>query len=123
MSSRQLEDAQEEKRDREIADQLGITYDELGETSFDIEEKEGNDGAIYGHYIRFNENSSKEVLDKIVGLENFCVDINFTDEPDEDYFDPHDDGSELLTDEEQNLGDQLLPHLAEQAKRKRDEEN
>jgi hypothetical protein len=112
---------QEEKRDREIAEQLGITYEELGETSFDIEDHEGNDGAIYGHYVRFSENSSKEVLDKIVGLENLCIDIHLTDEQGDDDFDPNDDGGiENLPIEIQNLGNKIMPGLAEEARRKRD---
>lgn len=124
MSSRQLEDMQEEKRDKEIAEKLGITYDELGETSFDIHDHEGSDGAVYGHFIRFSETSSKEVLDKIIGLENYCVDVHFTDEPDDDYFDPNDDGGiESLPIELQNLGDKIMPSLAEGARRKRDQEN
>ncbi|MBB2951183.1 hypothetical protein [Sphingobacterium sp. JUb56] len=120
--SRQFEDMQQEKRDRKIADQLGLTYEELCNTTFDIEENVGNDDYVYGYFIRFNENSPKEILNKIVELNNFCVDIDLNDEPEEDYFDSQDDGNELLTDGEQNIGEQLLYDLAEKAKIKRNQE-
>ena len=122
MSSRQLEDMQEEKRDREIANQIGLTYEELGETNYDLEDHKGNEDFVYGHYIRFTEDSPREILNKIVGLENFCVDVHFTDDPDEDDFDPHDDGIDTLPDELHNLGDIIMPRLAEEARRKRDQE-
>lgn len=87
MSSRQLDELNEEKRDRNIAEQLGILYDELGETNFDIETDSSDDGFIYGYFVVFKEGSSQGVLDKIDGLEDNRVYFDTSqlpDEPDED---------------------------------------
>ncbi|WP_025144521.1 hypothetical protein [Pedobacter jeongneungensis] len=126
MSSRQLDELNEEKRDRSIAEELGISYDELGETNFEIETDNSEDGFIYGYYVVFKDGSSQEVLDKIDGLEGNRVYFDTSqlpDEPDDD-FDQYDDGgiSNLPLDL-QNLGEKIMPSLAEEARRKRDEGN
>jgi hypothetical protein len=120
MSNRQMEQNADDEQARYIAEQLGITEDELGETNWEIETHDGNEGVVYGHYIQFRDDSSKEVLDKIVGLENLCVDITFEEEPEDDY-DPRDNGNELLQSDEINLGELIMPQIAEEARRKRDE--
>lgn len=70
MSSRQLEEIQEERANREIANEIGITYEELCQLDWDIDKNESNDGLIYEYIITFSEDSPKEILDKIHGLEN-----------------------------------------------------
>lgn len=121
MSSRQLEERAYDDQSRHIAEQLGITQDELGETNWEIETHDGNDGAVYGHYIHFKDDSSQEVLDKIVGLENNCVDISFPDEPDEDDdYNLRDNGDELLMPGEMDLGDKIMSDIAQEERRKRD---
>ncbi|WP_293887848.1 MULTISPECIES: hypothetical protein [unclassified Sphingobacterium] len=119
MSSRQLEELQEEKRDRAIAEELGITYEELGETNFEIDPDNSEDGVVYGYYIVFKDGSSQEVLDKIDGLENNRVyfdTLMFSDEPDDD-FDPYNDGDEKLTDGERKIAEQEMFRIAEENRR------
>lgn len=70
MSSRQLEEIQEDQGNREIASEIGITYEELCELDFEIDSNESSDGLIYEHIITFSEDSPQVVLDKITGLEN-----------------------------------------------------
>jgi hypothetical protein len=70
MSNRQLEEIQEEQAHIEIAEKIGITYEELCQLDCDIDTNESSDGLIYEHIITFSEDSPKEILDKIVGLEN-----------------------------------------------------
>ncbi len=63
----------EENRDRKLADVLGITYDELIQTDFEITEDEGegsNEGVVYGTLVTFSDSSPKEILKKIKGLDN-----------------------------------------------------
>ncbi|MFU2510258.1 hypothetical protein [Pseudoalteromonas sp. ASV78] len=70
MSSRQLEEMQQEQAERAIAEELGITYEELSQLSYDIDTSESNEGLIYEHIITFSDDSPQEILDKITGLEN-----------------------------------------------------
>ena len=62
MSSRELDDKQQEWADTKMAESLGISYDELIELGYDTE--------IYDTYtlVRFSDDSNKEILDKISGL-------------------------------------------------------
>lgn len=53
-----------DKRDAEIAHQLGITHAEFSQTDWDFV---GEDEP-FGPYIQFYESSPKEILDKIQGL-------------------------------------------------------
>jgi hypothetical protein len=119
MSSRQMEENAEAGKTRYVAEQLGITVDDLESTHWEIEPHSGNDGAEYGHYVKFSQDSPKEVLDRIVGLENNCVDITLED--DDDFYDPNDDGLGGLSDDELKLGDTIMPQIAEEERRKRDE--
>lgn len=70
MSSRQLEEMQEEQAYRNIAEELGITYEELCQLDFEIDTNESNDGLVYEHIITFSDSSPQEILDKINGLRN-----------------------------------------------------
>lgn len=81
MSSRQLEDMDDAKRDRYFAKQLGITVDELNETNWSIETREGHDGAEYGYYIKFTPDSPEKILKKIKGIDGLCVNVEVHDEP------------------------------------------
>jgi hypothetical protein len=69
MSNQQLEEIQQEESDRVLASILGISYEDLLKLDPTIERNEGHDGATYGGIVRFSENSPKEILDKIEGLE------------------------------------------------------
>lgn len=81
MSSRQLEDMEDAKRDRYFAKQLGITVDELNETNWSVETHEGNSGTEYGHYIKFTSDSPERILKKIKGLDGLSVNVDVHDEP------------------------------------------
>lgn len=65
MSNRQLDDLNQEQSDREIADMLGISYEELLELEYDLGDIQSNDGQSYQHYIQFNPEVGKEILKKI----------------------------------------------------------
>jgi len=75
----QMHDNAIEKRDRKIADHLGLTYDELSETEFEME----SDDVHAVSLITFSDSSPKEILNKIADLkEGRSVEIEtsvFTD--------------------------------------------
>ncbi|AYM99227.1 hypothetical protein [Chryseobacterium sp. 3008163] len=65
MSNQQLDDINEEQANRQLADLLGITYEELFELEFTHGVDESNDGDKYSNYIEFNPEVGKEILRKI----------------------------------------------------------
>ncbi|MDP9962012.1 hypothetical protein [Chryseobacterium lathyri] len=65
MSNQQLDDLNQEKADREVANMLGITYKELSELEYDFGDVDSKDGQIYQHYIQFNPEVGKDILKKI----------------------------------------------------------
>lgn len=67
--SEQFIEEQNEKFRALLADHLGISIEELDQYGGEIEERTGNDGAVYGHYIRFDSDTPKEVLEKINGID------------------------------------------------------
>jgi hypothetical protein len=69
MSNRELEEKQQELADKNLALQLGISYDDLCQLDWNIDTNESNDGLVYEYIIRFNDNSPKEILNKISDLE------------------------------------------------------
>lgn len=69
MSSRQLEEMQEEAANKQLADNLGISYDELSELQWSTDTNESNDGLIYEYVITFDESSPIEILEKIDGID------------------------------------------------------
>ncbi|MAS92393.1 MAG: hypothetical protein CMO55_04285 [Verrucomicrobiales bacterium] len=75
MSNRQLEENQQEDWDRRLAEELGITYDEICELSYDVDTNESSDGLVYNLVIRFSNGNPPEILKKISGLENNCIRI------------------------------------------------
>lgn len=68
MSSRQLEERDEEEQNQRLAEQLGLTVDELDTLAPDIDTNESNDGLIYGHILNFHRDSPKNLLAKVIGL-------------------------------------------------------
>ena len=70
MSSRQLEEMQEEQAERAIAEELGITYEELCQLDYEMDTNESSDGLVYEHIITFSDDSPEEILGKISGLES-----------------------------------------------------
>jgi len=89
MSSRQLEEIEEEKFTLKIADKLNITSDELEELNWYIDTWESNDGQICSILIRFRDDYPKHILNKIEGMDDnntVYLDPLVFDEPnDEDY--------------------------------------
>lgn len=64
-----LFDIQQERGDREIAEKLGITYDELTELDYEIEDGHtSKDGMIYCYIIKFSRDSPKGIIEKIGGV-------------------------------------------------------
>ncbi|HHX8536177.1 TPA: hypothetical protein ACVO0U_003061 [Vibrio alginolyticus] len=87
MSNRQLDDAQEEAADRKLASILGISYEELSLLTWDTDNNESNDGLVYEIIVRFSDDSPRDILDKIGGLEDgYCVRVDPSEfaEPDPD---------------------------------------
>lgn len=69
----QLDDMADERRDRSLAKALGLTYDELVQTDFEISEDEGegsNEGIVYATLVRFSSSSPQSILKKIKGLDS-----------------------------------------------------
>ena len=61
---------QEDERNEKLATFLGITYDELQETNWELNENTSDDGLVYGLIIKFDEdNSAPEILKKIKRLD------------------------------------------------------
>ena len=70
MSSRQLEEQQERRFNAWVAEELGLSLDELEGLDWSIDESDGNDGAVYGHIITFDDGSDPDILAKIDGLQD-----------------------------------------------------
>jgi|GEM_PF-945845 len=68
-------DSQEDEEGNAIADALGISYFELRETDYEIEENMSDEGVLYNYRIVFSAGSPKEILDKIDGLHGNSVNI------------------------------------------------
>lgn len=75
----------EENQAHYIADEWGISVEDLEETVWELEEINGNDGEVSGFIVRFDKSSSADALEKI-GLLNGDltreVSLNAFDEPD-----------------------------------------
>lgn len=65
MSNQQLDDINEEHANRELADLLGITYEELSELEYTHGTDESNEGQVYSNYVEFDPKVGKEILEKI----------------------------------------------------------
>ena len=61
-------DQESERYERKLAELLGISYDELLTTEYEVTDNIGNDDVVYEHILRFTDDSPRSVLDKIIGL-------------------------------------------------------
>jgi hypothetical protein len=71
-----------------LAEELGITVDELQLLHYTIDENTSNDGLIYNYIIQFDDECPREMLDKINGLtDTNCVNVsvNVFDRPDDEH--------------------------------------
>ncbi len=51
-----------------LAQELGLTFDEISQLDYDISENSSNDGLVYNYIVQFDENCDKEILERIEGL-------------------------------------------------------
>ena len=68
MSSRQLEEINEELAHKQLASDLNITYDELTiliDLGLDEDTEESNDGHKYNRIITLSKESPKKIINKI----------------------------------------------------------
>lgn len=86
MSSRQLEEMQEIRRDKMIAEAIGATIDELSEQEWDIDEDVMSDGTVAGYVLTFVEGTDAEFLKQVGAYPDGwrSVSINVFDDPDFD---------------------------------------
>lgn len=70
MSNRQLDEIQEEETNKELASDLGISYEDFCELDYVIDTNESSDGLVYSHVITFLDNSPQEILNKIENLDS-----------------------------------------------------
>lgn len=71
-----LENKQEIERDTKLAKVLGLTYNEISQTEYEIDTNESNDGLIYNLIVTFKDSSPKAILSKIKGLKNNQINID-----------------------------------------------
>lgn len=71
----------------QIAAEWGVSVDTLREATWELQEREGNDGEVYGYFVRFDEDNDPAIL-TVLGLKpgEFLreVSLNAFDEPDYD---------------------------------------
>lgn len=70
MSNRQLDEIQEEETNKELASDLGISYEDFCELDYVIDTNESSDGLVYSHVITFSDNSPQGILNKIENLDS-----------------------------------------------------
>jgi hypothetical protein len=63
-----MADDESEKFEQKLAELLGVTYDELLTTEYEVTDNIGDDDNVYEHIVRFTADSPRSVLDKIIGL-------------------------------------------------------
>jgi len=81
----------QQKNDENLANLLGITYDELSETEWNMETDESKEGLIYSYVVYFHDDSPRHILDKIKGLDkDNMVWLSPHDFEDEEYYDYED---------------------------------
>tara|TARA_B100001179_G_C18571006_1_gene395128 strand:+ start:1258 stop:1461 length:204 start_codon:yes stop_codon:yes gene_type:complete len=61
LSNRQLEDLLEQKRDRAIAKELGISLKELEQRGYSLDENVGNDGTVYSYIVTFDDGTFEHI--------------------------------------------------------------
>lgn len=85
MSSRELEDRQERERIAWVASELGVSADDLAEQDFEVDEIDGNDGAVYGYRVTFSDDTDPAFLASVEGITDNWINIGFPpDEPEPD---------------------------------------
>lgn len=77
----------EARRNKRLADLLGITDDELEQISYEIDVDQSSDGLGYGYIVRFDNDNDPAIMSKIVGLISGSY-VSFSpwdiDDPEED---------------------------------------
>ena len=64
-------DKEQEKFERNLSDYFGISYDDLGELSYEIHTNESSDGLIYEYILEFkHKENTKQILSKIHGIDD-----------------------------------------------------
>lgn len=72
------------KPQSQLADELGITDDDLEQLTWETQTNESNDGLIYDFILTFDDSNQPEILEKIEGLSDeytIRVSANAFDEP------------------------------------------
>jgi len=64
-----LPDDDTEQR-KSLAQELGLTFNEILQLDYDISENNSNDGLVYNHIVEFDKSCDKEILARIEGLDN-----------------------------------------------------
>ena len=90
MSNRQMEERAEQRQGKILAEELGITVDELDQMNYSAELETSNDGVPYYYRVEFGDGCPQAILDKVDGLEggrSVRLDANLFDaeEHEEDY--------------------------------------
>ena len=87
MSSRQLEELEEERLTKKLAKSIGIPHEEFVELDWYLDTDESKDGLVYSQLLRFRDNSPEHILNKIKGLDDtntLYLDPCIFDEPDDE---------------------------------------
>ncbi|MHC1689966.1 MAG: hypothetical protein AB9833_03950 [Bacteroidales bacterium] len=69
MISSKIDENIEENRDKKLAKVLGISFDDLSQTDFDIDTDKSDDGLVYNLLIKFRDSSPVIILKKINGID------------------------------------------------------
>lgn len=64
----ETEDQDSERYEKKLAELLGVTYEDLLTTEYEVTDNIGDDDVVYEHILRFSDDSPRSVLDKIIGL-------------------------------------------------------
>ena len=111
-----FDEKQEERKNRIIATEIGISYDELIETVSHTFEITNDDGYVMDYVIEFSEDTSKDILKKIKNLnwDTFQCSILFIVDKLNDYNERDDDKlnfdygrNDSVNNEDNNLIDLL----------------
>lgn len=91
MNSQDIAEAEERRGMEKLAAEFGISYDELTQLEFEIEEDTDEEGVPYSLLVRFEDGNPPAILAKIINLLDNTVELDpfFFDGP--DVADPVDD--------------------------------